>query len=99
MEILVFGKPDCARCQTTKHKIDHIMKRHKLDAAVQVNFADLSTEDGLAEALFKDVREVPTTVILSRGEELAKWEGKIPQTQDILKFLGFVEGQGIDTAH
>jgi len=87
VEIKIFGKKNCARCQTTKNKFHFFLQKWNISAQVPINFYDLDTVDGLAEGAFLSVREVPTTILDSGGEEKARWTGEVPKSKDFKKYL------------
>ncbi len=51
-QILVFGKQDCAKCETTKKKIGHFLTKWGIDSKVGIVFHDIETVDGRAEGAF-----------------------------------------------
>lgn len=79
----VFGKNECAKCRTTKAKITHFLSRWKLDKQVRVIFHDLDTVDGMAEGAFYDVNDLPVTIIMARGRSVARWDGRIPNSNEV----------------
>lgn len=84
MQIEIFGKPGCARCKTTKNKVSHFMSKWGVEDRVSVTFFDMATPDGMAEAMFNDVGEdLPTTIIRRESEQVARWDGVVPATNDI----------------
>jgi len=88
MLIEVFGKENCARCETTKHKVQHFITKLGLDGRVQLQFHDMDTVDGMTEGAFRDVFDIPTTIIQRDGEDLVRWTGEIPSTAAIKEYLG-----------
>jgi len=88
MLIEVFGKENCARCETTKHKVQHFITKLGLAGRVQFQFHDMDTVDGMTEGAFRDVFDVPTTIIQRDGEDLVRWTGEIPSTAAIKEYLG-----------
>ena len=84
MQIEIFGKPGCARCKTTKNKVSHFMSKWGVEDRVSVTFFDMATPDGMAEAMINDVGEaLPTTIIRREAEQVARWDGVVPPTNDI----------------
>ena len=81
--IAVFGKQECARCKTTKNKLEHFLARWKLDHNVHLAFHDLDTVDGLAEGAFYDLRDIPLTIIENEGRQVARWDGEVPSSQSL----------------
>ena len=83
MEINVFGKPGCEFCKTTMKKFETFLQRWKIDPAqVNLKFHDMETVDGLAEGAYYSVIKIPSTVIRKNGESLARWDGKVPLSQE-----------------
>ena len=83
--VTVFGKKGCAKCESTKRKIEHLVGKRGLQA--EVLFTDLDTPEGMAEAAFLDVGQIPTTIISVDGNDAIRWDGEIPHTKDVLGAL------------
>jgi len=89
VEVKVFGKPGCEYCKTTVKKFETFFGRWNIDqSVVKLNFFDMETVDGLAEGAFYSVTKVPSTVIEREGAILARWDGKVPLSEE---FKGFFE--------
>ena len=77
--IKIFTKAECPKCPAAK-EIGSILQQEGL----QVNYYDLETPDGLAEAAFYSVLSTPTIIIEDQDERiLAGWRGSIPTLQEI----------------
>jgi len=87
MQVKIFGKTGCARCQTTVHKVAHIVKKLKLSSRIAVSVIDMDSVEGMAEGMFNEVREIPTTIISDAGKPLARWDGKIPTSSELRRIL------------
>ena len=87
MKIEVFGKQGCAVCQSTKNKLSHFLEKWGCAGNVPLDFVDMETVDGLAESAFRDVIEIPTTIVSDDGAALARWDGTIPPSEDLKKAL------------
>jgi hypothetical protein len=88
MRFEVFGKTPCGKCEGTKSKITHVLKKAALADRVGLSFIDMGTVQGMAEGAFYDVRQVPTTLLWSdEGEPIARWEGCVPPSVEIQAFL------------
>lgn len=84
MKVNIFGKQNCGNCQSTKKMLAFFIPKWGLAEKVQVEFFDLDTPDGLAEGAFHDVTDKLPTVIVADGDKtLARWEGKIPNTEEL----------------
>ncbi|MFW6107266.1 MAG: thioredoxin family protein [bacterium] len=88
MHIHVFGKHDCAKCESTRHKLQHYIRKLGVDEKVRLTFIDMDTVDGMAEGAFRDVHHVPTTIIERDGDAMARWSGMIPASSDLKQYLG-----------
>jgi hypothetical protein len=62
-KVIVFGKQNCIKCTKTKHRATKVIEKWGLDEDVRVIFMDMDTLDGLAEGVYRDVWEIPTTII------------------------------------
>ena len=69
MKIKIFGKSDCAKCETTKNKVRHFIGKWDAQEKVDIMFHDMETIDGMAEGAYHDVLEIPTTII-EKDEEV-----------------------------
>ena len=87
MKIKVFGKQNCAKCETTKNKINHYLKKNKASADTLLEFHDLDTIDGMAEGAYHDVLRVPTTIIEKDENILMRWDGEVPKTEDFSIYI------------
>jgi len=80
MRVRIFGKKDCAKCETTKNKFNHFLTKSGNANETELEFYDMDTVDGMAEGAFNDVLHVPTTIIEKEDRILARWEGEVPGT-------------------
>ena len=90
MQVSIFGKHNCGNCQSTKKMFGFFLGKWGIADKVKVEFYDMDTTDGLAESAFHDVSNNLPTVIIANGDRtLARWEGKIPQVEEVkLTLLG-----------
>ena len=83
MDVVIFGKDGCARCKSTKNKVTHLLGKWGLKESVGLRFVDMETVDGLAEGSFRDVFEIPVTIVDLEGRQMARWDGIVPNSQDL----------------
>ena len=77
--IKIFTKSECPKCPAAK-EMGSILQQEGL----QVNYYDMETPDGLAEAAFYSVLSTPTIIIEDQDARiLAGWRGSIPTLQEI----------------
>ncbi len=89
--VKVFGKPGCEFCKTTVKKFETFFTRWQIDPEkVKLSFFDMETVDGLAEGAFYSVAKIPSTVIEKGSDVLARWDGKVPLSEEFKDyFQGF----------
>ena len=83
MKVKVFGKPGCEYCKTTMKKFETFLSRWNIGNDVNLSFFDMETVDGLAEGAFLSVEKIPTTVIEKEEEVIARWDGKVPLSEEV----------------
>ncbi len=84
MTFEVYGKRNCALCDSTKAKLGHLLGKLGADEDALVRFVDLDTVQGRADGAFYDVRAVPTTIVRAdSGDELTRFAGTIPPSEAI----------------
>jgi hypothetical protein len=83
MIVKIFWQESCSRCPPTKE----LGKKLETEG-VKVEYYDISTPDGLAEAMFHDVLSTPSLIIIDdKKKELAAWRGETPTVENMKKFL------------
>jgi hypothetical protein len=87
MKIKIFGKKNCAKCETTKNKIKHFLSKHSGLSGIGYDFYDLDTIEGMTEGAYNDVLKIPTTIIEDSDKPLARWDGEVPMTSDFANYL------------
>ena len=87
MRVDVFGKEECAKCRTTKNKLNHFLKKWGLDGKVEIQYFDMDSEEGIAEGAFRDVGQIPTIIVEDGGKDLARWEGVVPDSDEVKSAL------------
>ena len=80
MNIFIFGKIGCARCESTKRKVSHLLGQWGVSDQIGMSFVDMDTVPGLAEASFHDVFQVPSTIVKRGTQEVARWDGIVPES-------------------
>jgi hypothetical protein len=86
--INVFGKDGCAKCKATQQKLAYMLAKWSAADKVVLAWFDMDTEDGMAEGAYRDVGQVPTTLLLdAAGGEVARYEAEIPPSEKIKQHL------------
>ena len=76
MEIKVLG-PGCAKCETTYHVIEKVIKENNLDVK-------LTKVDDIMEMMNYNIMTTPAVVV----DEVVKMKGQVPTESDVKKLLG-----------
>jgi hypothetical protein len=87
LHIRIFGKPDCGLCQSAKHKVEFFLAKWQLASQVPVHFFDMSTVDGLAEGAYYEATDIPTTLVLTNGQVVGRWQAAVPPSEELLQAL------------
>lgn len=86
-KVYIFGKQGCAKCETTKNKVGHYLNKWGMEKEVDVVFMDMDSPDGLGEGAFRDVTNIPTTIIEQSEREVARWDGEVPESDSLKSHL------------
>ena len=88
MIIEIYGKQDCALCESAKKKIAHFLKQWDQAEEVQVVFHDMETIEGAAEGDFFDVFDIPSVLLKDKDDAvLARWDGQAPPSDELQQRL------------
>ena len=83
-KLKLFWREDCRKCGPAKATCA------KLEGdGYEVEYFDVETVDGMAEAAFYQVASTPTAVIVDGdGNETASWRGDLPDAATVIRQLG-----------
>jgi hypothetical protein len=87
LEVKIFGRQDCDACKSTRAKFETFATRWQASDKMKILFFDMETVDGLAEGAFHGAHKVPTTIIEQNGTELARWDGKVPLSEEFKQYF------------
>ncbi len=66
MQVKIFGRTDCPRCNKARQKLSTFFAEKNLSSQVKVSFFDVETPDGLAEGLWHEIGSTLPVVIIHR---------------------------------
>lgn len=69
--------PGCAKCKTTYHVIEKVIKENNLDVK-------LTKVDDIMEMMNYNIMTTPAVVV----DEVVKMKGQVPTESDVKKLLG-----------
>lgn len=87
MKVLIFGIPDCPLCKGARAKLEHFLKKWNCGERVKLIYYDMETVEGLAEAGYYEVSQVPTIVIEEDDRELIRWVKKPIYSYELEPYL------------
>lgn len=87
MKIDVFGKKDCAICESTKRKLNHFLGKWDMADSVPMEWFDMETLDGRSEGALEDVLNIPTVILRDDENEIRRWDGEMPDSQELRDLL------------
>jgi len=80
MKIKIFWQKKCPHCPEAKNMVKQLEKE------TTVQYFDIETIDGLAEASYYDIASTPSIAILDDNDnEIKIWRGKTPRLEEIRK--------------
>jgi thiol-disulfide isomerase/thioredoxin len=83
MLLKLFWKKNCPKCPPAKEATEALERE-----GIPVEYLDVETVEGRAEAVYYQVLSTPTAVLVgSDGEEIESWRGKPPQRERILQLF------------
>ncbi len=78
--VKIFYRKDCPFCPLALN-----LKKSLIEEKVNVEFYDIDTAEGLAEATFHKILSVPTVIVEDNMEnEVRKWHGSVPSLSEVL---------------
>lgn len=85
MILKIFTQPKCPKCPAAKKLGKKIEKEIE---NLKVEYFDVSTVDGLAEASFYTVLSTPGVILCNKkGKEIVGWRGETPEINELKKHL------------
>jgi len=82
MIVKIFWQEGCPHCPTAKN-----LGRDLESSGVKVEYYDIKSIDGLAEATFFSIMSTPSVVVTTDNNESKIWKGKIPEMEELNNVL------------
>jgi len=78
MKVKIFWQKNCPHCPEAKNA------GKQLEKEAEVQYFDVDTFDGLAEASYYNIVSTPSIVVLDNNDnEIKIWRGKAPRLEEI----------------
>jgi glutaredoxin len=80
MKLKVFTQPNCSKCPAAKKVVSQVEDKFEIE------YYDIKTEDGLAEALSYDIMATPSLVVINDKDHVVKeWFGQTPTVEELIQ--------------
>ena len=63
-----------------------------LEDRIELSFLDMATAEGLAQGMYYEVFDIPTTIVKDDEKEVARWDGKAPLTKEFEALINGIYG-------
>ncbi|MBO3802266.1 MAG: thioredoxin family protein [Candidatus Brockarchaeota archaeon] len=84
MKVKLFYREECGKCPPAKEACARLEER-----GIKVEYFDVDTVEGMAEAAFYEVAATPTAIVVDEGgKEVASWRGRAPDEEAVVKLQG-----------
>lgn len=86
MFLKVYAQDSCPRCPQAKALAKHL---ELTQSVIKVEYYDVKTDEGLADALENDVMTTPSLVLFNnRGRLIKSWHGLTPSLPEFMTYIG-----------
>lgn len=82
MIVKIFWQEGCPHCPAAKSFGADLEKK-----GVKIEYHNIKTVDGLAEAAFFNVLSTPSVVLADGCKEIKSWKGKVPEADELDSIL------------
>ena len=85
IRVNIFGVQECGNCLKMKGRVKNLLRRSNgMAKHVEVIFWDQDSVDGRAEGAWHDVDgKLPVTAVERGNRTIARWDGKVPTTDEL----------------
>jgi len=88
MILKLFTKKDCPKCPAAKRVVGDLKKKEIKDLVIE--YFDVDSVDGMAEAAFYGLMSTPSILLISKqGKEVAGWRGESPSLKNLILRLSW----------
>lgn len=84
MKVKIFSKSGCSMCSPAKE-----LGLLLAEKGLWVEYFDVGTAEGLAEATFYGIKDIPAVLIEDEEKIVGRWERKVPSFEELKDLCGF----------
>ncbi|MEO0091044.1 MAG: thioredoxin domain-containing protein [candidate division WOR-3 bacterium] len=81
MILYLFGNQNCEACKKILEKLKYYKENFNKD--IEIIYFDTETPDGMAEACFYDVWDIPQVILMKDGKIIKRWQKTAPTFEEL----------------
>jgi len=81
MKIYLFGNRNCKACKDILNKLNYY--KENFNKNLEIVYFDTETPEGMAEACFYDVWDIPQVLLIKDGEIIKRWQKSAPTFEEL----------------
>lgn len=81
MTLYLFGNKSCDACKRILEKLKYYKENFNKD--IEIIYFDTETPDGMAEACFYDVWDIPQVLLIKDGNIIKRWQKTAPTFEEL----------------
>ncbi|MEO0097782.1 MAG: hypothetical protein ABIK78_06785 [candidate division WOR-3 bacterium] len=81
MILYLFGNRNCDICKKILEKLKYYKENFNKD--IEIIYFDTETPDGMAEACFYDVWDIPQVILMKDGKIIKRWQKTAPTFEEL----------------
>lgn len=81
MILYLFGNKNCETCQKILKKLNYYKENFNKD--IEIIYFDTEMPDGMAEACFYDVWDIPQVLLIKEGKVIKRWQKTAPTFEEL----------------
>ncbi|MEO0121070.1 MAG: hypothetical protein ABIK40_07395 [candidate division WOR-3 bacterium] len=81
MILYLFGNQNCDICKKILEKLRYYKENFNKD--IEIIYFDTETPDGMAEACFYDVWDIPQVILMKDGKIIKRWQKTAPTFEEL----------------
>ncbi|MCS7249559.1 MAG: hypothetical protein N2323_05180 [candidate division WOR-3 bacterium] len=81
MTLYLFGNKNCDACKKILEKLNYY--KENFNKNIEIIYFDTETPEGMAEACFYDVWDIPQVILIKDGKVIYRWQKTAPTFEEL----------------
>lgn len=81
MALYLFGNKNCDACKKILEKLNYY--KENFNKNIEIIYFDTETPEGMAEACFYDVWDIPQVILIKDGKVIYRWQKTAPTFEEL----------------